>query len=129
MDERSVGVFSNRYLLGGIAFALAFAVALIYIPALNSLFGTASLTAGQLATVLPFPFIVWGADEFRRLLVRHRATNRRTAGGTGRSGPKAGDFQPERPCRKSRHKVIIELENCGRRSAEPDAGRNRKWLG
>jgi len=74
---RSVGAFSNRYLLGGIAFALAFAAALIYIPALNSLFGTAPLTAGQLATVVPFPFIVWGADELRRLLVRrHAARNR-----------------------------------------------------
>jgi len=68
---RSVGVFSNRYLLGGIAFALAFAAALIYIPTLNSLFGTAPLTASQLAIVLPFPFIVWGADELRRLFVRH----------------------------------------------------------
>jgi hypothetical protein len=65
--------------LGGIALALAFAAALICIPALNSLFGTAPLlfgtaplTAGQLATVLPFPFSVWGADEFRRLLVRRR---------------------------------------------------------
>ena len=78
---RSVGVFSNRYLLGGIAFALAFAAALIYLPALNSLFGTAPLTAGQLATVLPFPFIVWGADEFRRLLVRrHAAKDRPTKG-------------------------------------------------
>jgi len=37
---RSVGVFSNRFLL---------------------------------RTVLPFPFIVWGADEFRRLLLRRRA--------------------------------------------------------
>ncbi len=64
---RSVGVFSNRYLLGGIAFALAFAAAL------NNLFGTAPLTAGQLATVLPFPFIVWGADELRRLLMRRHA--------------------------------------------------------
>jgi hypothetical protein len=28
----------------------------------------------QLATVAPFPFIVWGADEIRRLLVRrHRS--------------------------------------------------------
>jgi len=74
---RSAGVFSNRYLLGGIAFALAFAAALIYLPALNSLFGTAPLAAGQLATVLPFPFIVWGADEFRRLLVRRRTAEER----------------------------------------------------
>jgi len=31
---------------------------------------TASLSAGQLAIVAPFPFIVWGADEIRRALVR-----------------------------------------------------------
>jgi len=78
---RSVGVFSNRYLLGGIAFALAFAAALVYIPALNSLFGTAPLTGGQLATVLPFPFIVWGADELRRLLVRRHTARGRAAEG------------------------------------------------
>jgi hypothetical protein len=69
-----VGVLSNRYLLGAIAVALAFAAALIYTPALNSIFGTAPLTGTQLATVAPFPFIIWGADELRRLLLRrHRA--------------------------------------------------------
>jgi magnesium-transporting ATPase (P-type) len=52
---RSVGIFSNRYLLGAIAIALAFAAALIYTPALNSFFGTAPLTGTQLATVAPFP--------------------------------------------------------------------------
>jgi calcium-translocating P-type ATPase len=73
---RSVGVLSNRYLLGAIAVALAFAAALIYTPALNSIFGTAPLTGTQLATVAPFPFIIWGADELRRLLLRrHRATH------------------------------------------------------
>src|SRR6185437_2603779 len=52
---RSVGVFSNRYLLGAIAIALAFAAALIYTPALNSFFGTAPLTGAQLATVARSP--------------------------------------------------------------------------
>ena len=77
---RSVGVFSNRFLLGAIAIALAFAAALIYIPALNSIFGTAPLSGAQLATVGPFPFIVWGADELRRLFLRH---HRRTRPGAG----------------------------------------------
>jgi magnesium-transporting ATPase (P-type) len=77
---RSVGVFSNRFLLGAIAIALAFAAALIYIPALNSIFGTAPLRGAQLATVAPFPFIVWGADELRRLFLRH---HRRTRPGAG----------------------------------------------
>jgi magnesium-transporting ATPase (P-type) len=71
---RSVGVFSNRFLLGAIGIALAFAAALIYIPAMNSIFGTAALTPAQLATVTPFPFIVWGADELLLLLLRrHRS--------------------------------------------------------
>jgi hypothetical protein len=69
---RSVGLFSNRFLLGGIGFSLAFAAPLIYAPPLHDFFGTAALEPAQLATVVPFPFVVWGADELRRLLVRRR---------------------------------------------------------
>ena len=68
---RSVGVFSNRLLLAGIGVALAFAAALVYLPVMHGVFGTEALTPGQLAIVAPFPFIVWGADELRRLLLRH----------------------------------------------------------
>ncbi|PYC82632.1 magnesium-transporting ATPase [Streptomyces tateyamensis] len=71
---RSLGVFSNHYLLGGIAFSLTFAAALIYLPPLHSVFGTAALTPLQLATVLPFPFVVWGADELRRALLRRHTS-------------------------------------------------------
>ncbi|HEU5417561.1 MAG TPA: cation-transporting P-type ATPase [Streptosporangiaceae bacterium] len=67
---RSVGVFSNRYLLGGIGVSLAFAALLIYLPALHGLFGTAALSPLQVAAVAPFPVIVWGADELRRLARR-----------------------------------------------------------
>ena len=81
---RSVGVFSNRFLLGAIGIALAFAATLIYMPALNSIFGTAPLTGAQLATVAPFPFIVWGADELRRLFLRH---HRRPRPGVGQRRP------------------------------------------
>ena len=70
---RQVGVFTNKLLLAGIAVALAFAAALVYLPALHGFFGTAALSPGQLATVAPYPFIVWGADEIRRALVRRRA--------------------------------------------------------
>jgi magnesium-transporting ATPase (P-type) len=70
---RSVGVFSNRFLLGGIAFSLAFAALLVYAPFVQGFFGTAALSPGQLLTVAPYPLIVWGADELRRLLLRrHR---------------------------------------------------------
>jgi hypothetical protein len=41
---------------------------------MHDLFGTASLSPGQLAIVAPFPFIVWGADEIRRWLLRRRSS-------------------------------------------------------
>src|SRR5262249_12068850 len=70
---RQVGLFSNKLLLAGIAVALAFAATLVYLPAMHGFFGTASLSPGQLAIVAPSPFIVGGADEIRRWLVRKRA--------------------------------------------------------
>jgi calcium-translocating P-type ATPase len=68
---RSVGVFTNKFLLAGVAVALAFAATLVYLPLLHGFFGTEALSPAQLAIVAPFPFIVWGADEVRRLLLRH----------------------------------------------------------
>jgi magnesium-transporting ATPase (P-type) len=67
---RSVGVFTNRYLLGGIAVALALTAMIIYLPLFHQLLSTASLPPSMLAVVLPFPFVVWGADELRRASVR-----------------------------------------------------------
>jgi calcium-translocating P-type ATPase len=73
---RSVGPFSNPLLLAGIAAELALAAAIIYIPPLQHLLGTAALPAPLLLITLPFPFIVWGADEIRRYLLRRRGTVR-----------------------------------------------------
>ncbi len=67
-----IGVFSNPLLLGGIAFELAFAAALIYLPPLQSLFHTAALGLPELALLASFPVIVWGSDELRRAWQRHR---------------------------------------------------------
>ncbi|MEV6626409.1 cation-transporting P-type ATPase [Amycolatopsis sp. NPDC051106] len=64
---RAVGLTTNRLLLGGIAFELVFAAALIYLPPLQTMFGTAALPAWVIALMLPMPVLVWGADElFRR---------------------------------------------------------------
>jgi magnesium-transporting ATPase (P-type) len=76
---RAIGVFTNPRLLGGIAFSLAFAAAIVYLPALHGLFGTEALTPTQLLTVTPFPVVVWGADELRRGLLRRRAARRTPA--------------------------------------------------
>ncbi len=72
---RTIGVFSNRMLLWGIASELVFLGALVYIPALQPVFHTAPLGATELAILATFPFIVWGADEIRRYLLRRRAAS------------------------------------------------------
>ena len=69
---RQIGVFSNPLLLWGIGFELAFAAALIYLPPLQDLFGTAALSPAHLALLIPFPFVVWGSDELRRRWLRRR---------------------------------------------------------
>jgi calcium-translocating P-type ATPase len=67
---RSIGVFSNPLLLWGVAFELALAAVLIYVPVCQGLLGTAALPAKDILLVVPFPFIVWGADELRRWAIR-----------------------------------------------------------
>ena len=69
---RRIGLTSNPLLLGAIAVELVLAAALVYLPWLHAVFGTAALDPGQLVVVLPFPFIVWGADEIRRAIQRRR---------------------------------------------------------
>jgi magnesium-transporting ATPase (P-type) len=68
-----VGVLSNRLLLWGIAFELAFTAALIYLPPLQALFGTRPLGLAELALLATFPLIVWGVDEIWRAVERWRA--------------------------------------------------------
>jgi magnesium-transporting ATPase (P-type) len=69
---RTIGVSSNRLLLWGITFELTFAAAIIYLPPLQSVFGTASLSAVDLSPLLAFPVLVWGSDELRRAAMRRR---------------------------------------------------------
>jgi calcium-translocating P-type ATPase len=73
---REVGVFSNPHLLRGIAFAIAFAAAIIYLPPLQSLFHTAPLPVQDLLLLACFPVIVWSSDELWRLGARHRRRRR-----------------------------------------------------
>jgi hypothetical protein len=74
---RAIGVLSNRWLLAGMAFEVLFAAAVIYGPGLQLVFSTAGLPLEFVAVVIPFPFVVWGADELRRYLIR-RSNNGRT---------------------------------------------------
>jgi magnesium-transporting ATPase (P-type) len=70
---REVGVFSNRHLLRGVAFAVGFAALIIYLPPLQSIFRTAPLPVRDLLVLACFPLIVWGSDELWRWRLRARA--------------------------------------------------------
>jgi hypothetical protein len=39
---------------------------------MHVLFGAAALSVAQFALVVPYPFIIWGADELRRAFMRSR---------------------------------------------------------
>jgi calcium-translocating P-type ATPase len=68
-----IGPFTNRFLLWAIVFEVAFAAAVVYLPPLQRLFGTAALGPLDLLVLAAFPPIVWGTDEIRRAIVRRRA--------------------------------------------------------
>ncbi|MEJ7843125.1 MAG: cation-transporting P-type ATPase [Rubrobacter sp.] len=70
---REIGVFSNRLLLWGVLFELVFAAAVIYLPPLQTLFGTGALGPTELAILAAFPVVVWGTDELRRWALRRKA--------------------------------------------------------
>ena len=69
---RQVGVFTNRLLLWGIAYEIVFAAALVAVPPLQGVFGTATPDLWQVLLILPFPLIVWGVDELWRWNTRRR---------------------------------------------------------
>ena len=69
---RDVGLTTNRLLLWGIAFELAFAAAVVATP-LAAPLGMALPPWDALALLLPFPVLVWGADELWRARRRRDA--------------------------------------------------------
>ena len=70
---RSIGLFTNPLLLWGFLFELAFAAAVVYLPPLQAAFSTAALGPSELVVLLPLPFVIWGADELRRMFLRRRS--------------------------------------------------------
>ena len=66
------GFFTNLWHLFGVAAALVVAAALILVPALNSLFGTSPLCAGEFLLAWPFALALVCLGELLRLLVRRQ---------------------------------------------------------
>ena len=66
----TVGLWTNRLVLFGIAFELLFLAAISYVPAFNRFFGTAPLETWHLLLSVPFAFAILIGDELRRVFVR-----------------------------------------------------------
>ena len=66
----SIGLFSNRLLLVGIAFELTLAVMLIYVPGLNGAFHQSPIGPWHWLFLLLWPPLVLGAEEARKALFR-----------------------------------------------------------
>lgn len=69
---RQIGLLTNPALLWGIASELALAAAIVYLPPLQSVLHTSALPVHYLLLMLPFPLLVWGADELLRAERRRR---------------------------------------------------------
>jgi P-type Ca2+ transporter type 2C len=74
-------VFTNRRLLYAGAFGIALVSCISYVPVLQSVFGTAGLTAWDWLMLVSFGLVLLLADECRKAVVRHRSP--RAASSTG----------------------------------------------
>ena len=72
---------------GGLGLAAVF----VYTPPFQALLGTAALPPAYLALLLPYPLVVWGADEaWRFVLRRHDRMRIAATSGAGAAGPGSG---------------------------------------
>jgi len=69
----SIGLLSNRPMLGAVLFTLGLQMAVIYLPLLNELFHTQPLPLFDLVACFIFSSLVLFAVEFQKWLVRRRA--------------------------------------------------------
>ena len=66
-----IGLFSNKPLLAAVTLTVLLQLALIYVPALQTVFRTVSLSASDLALVLAVAAAVFGAVELEKWIFRH----------------------------------------------------------
>jgi Ca2+-transporting ATPase len=65
-----MGLFSNKPLLGAVVLTFLLQMAIIYIPAMNRIFKTEPLTAGELLIAIAASSIVFFAVEIEKWIVR-----------------------------------------------------------
>ena len=68
----SIGIFSNRYLIGAITLTILLQLATIYVPLLQPVFKTQPLTFNELAICCALSSLVFIAVEIEKWLIRDR---------------------------------------------------------
>jgi magnesium-transporting ATPase (P-type) len=71
----SIGPFSNRLLVGAVTAEAVLLVGFVYLPPLWHMLGQHPLAAAQWLPVLVTPWILLGAEEARKAVVRRRTTS------------------------------------------------------
>lgn len=66
------GIFTNRYLIIGIILEIILILLIVYAPQMQKIFGTASLNLTDWLIILPFAAFLFGADEFRKWIIRRK---------------------------------------------------------
>ncbi|MBU7015878.1 MAG: calcium-translocating P-type ATPase, SERCA-type [Theionarchaea archaeon] len=62
----SIGVFSNKYLVGAVLLSVGLQISVVYTPGLQPLFGTVSLNMGEWIVILILSSIVLLVGEFKK---------------------------------------------------------------
>jgi magnesium-transporting ATPase (P-type) len=88
-----VGVFSNKPLVLAGLFGIFFVACISYVPALQSIFNTAPLSAIDWGVLIAFGALLLIAEETRKALLRSRRRRSRD-GRNPRAGPPAGTPTP-----------------------------------
>ncbi len=66
----TIGIFSNKYLIGAVVFSFVIQMATIYIPFLNPIFKTEPLTMSELVLTLALSSGVFFAVELEKMILR-----------------------------------------------------------
>ena len=68
----TLGLLSNKPMLGAVALSVALQLLIIYLPFFNRIFTTSPLTWGELALTVAISSIVFWAVELQKLIIRQR---------------------------------------------------------
>ena len=73
----TIGLFSNVALLGAVLLTFGLQLAVVYVPFLQQVFNTVSLSANELVISLVLSTVVFGAVEVEKWALRRRNRNYR----------------------------------------------------